>query len=115
MRCTSCGSEIGNNIVCPICGCQINANQTAESNSSPIYTGSEQVNAPTHTRSKKMALFLACIGGNDLYLFEWSRFVKKMVVCVCTCTIGYIIWQTSDIIRIANGSISHDANGTPLV
>lgn len=53
MKCPSCGSEMNNNVVCPICGSPVNPNQSTEGDLQPVYTGTEQTDMPTYTRSKK--------------------------------------------------------------
>ena len=71
--------------------------------------------AQQKTKSRAVALMLAFIGANDLYLLEFRRLFLKVLVFIFTVGIGYLIWQVADIIRIATGSICCDRNGVPLV
>jgi len=112
MKCEICGSEITDQKSCPICGANMSNNKSE--NESNIYTGIDETTTPTYTRSRLVALLLSFIGGNDLYLYYWSRFIWKMVVVFATCGIGYIIWQVIDIIRIAVGGFKYDAHGNPV-
>lgn len=112
MKCSSCGSEINNNTVCPICGARVGNQKRSKNN---VYTGLDETATPVHTRSKTVALIMACMGGNDLYLYYWSKFIWKLVLIFVTCGIGYIIWQIIDIINIATGRINCDAHGNPIV
>ena len=110
MKCISCGSDMKGKNVCPICGSIAGSSNKSKN----VYTGIDANATPVHTRSKKVAFILACMGGNDLYLYYWSRFFWKMVVLFVTCGFGYLIWQIADIIGIATGRINTDALGNPM-
>lgn len=111
MKCTSCGSEIGTKNICPVCGAN-SANTKKKTNT--VYTGLDEMATPVYTRSRLVALILAFMGGNDLYLFYWSRFFWKIVLIFVTFGIGYLIWQIIDIINIATGRMKYDAHGNPI-
>lgn len=102
MKCTMCGTQLSKGVIqCPKCG------TVNEDNAAPeVYTGK--------TKSKTVAGILMLFGIGDLYLLDIRKFFIRMAVLCCTCGIG-AVWQIIDAIRIFNGSIDCDANGTPLV
>ncbi len=114
MKCPVCGYEVRTGNVCTVCGCNVVGSSNTPDQYS-VYTGSAEVNKPSYTRSKTIALLLAFVSLNDLYLFEWARFFYKLAAFVFTCGIGALIWQIMDIINIATGKINQDAHGNPIV
>ncbi|MBQ6568802.1 MAG: hypothetical protein IJL87_00945 [Clostridia bacterium] len=67
MKCSSCGSDMQNKSVCPVCGSSaksgINTNGETK-----VYTGIDPEDTNVRKRSRGVLLVCAFIGGNDLYM-----------------------------------------------
>lgn len=109
MKCPKCGTNINNSTtICPTCGSYISQQDK------DVQLASQNV-TPQKTKSKMLAIILALFGLNDIYLLNFGRLFKRIIVTIFTLGIGAIIWQLYDTICIATGKINCDRNGTPLV
>ncbi len=109
MKCPKCGTTVDDSkTICPTCGSYISQQDK------DMQIAQENIRPPK-TKSKMLAILLALFGLNDIYLLNFGRLFRRIIVALFTLGIGAIIWQLYDTICIATGKINCDRNGTPLV
>ena len=106
MKCIECGTIFSSGSKCPVCG----GAAKSETNRAKATANTPSVK----TRSRWALLVLTFMGLNDLYLYEYGRFAKKVLLGFVTFCVGWAIWQVIDIVKIVRGDTITDAKGNPV-
>lgn len=120
MFCKQCGKPIDDGQdLCEECKVSANTQQEAQTSNSQTYNAGPTVssNAKSKLAAGLFGIFLGSFGVHNFYLGYTGKAVAQLLITLLTCGFGAFIssiWGFVEGILILTGSISTDANGTPL-